>query len=101
MLWGEYRYIDILRENLRYKQNWIRRAYWYKRYIEVENKAKVEFFKKRPLIYSFVFFINLPVNTVDFLKKLKWNYEFEKICTEAVYLRKEINKIKNKTKLLD
>jgi len=101
MLWGEYRYIDILRENLRYKQNWIRRAYWYKRYIKVENKAKVEFFKKRPLIYSFVFFINLPVNTVDFLKKLKWNYEFEKICTEAVYLRKEINKIKNKTKLLD
>ena len=100
-MWGEYRYIDILRENLRYKQDWIRRAYWYKRYIEVENKAEVEFFKQRPFVYSFVFFINLPVNIIDFLKKLKWNYQFEKICSEATYLRKEINKLKNETKLLD
>jgi len=100
-MWGEYRYIDILRENLRYKQDWIKRACCYKRYIEVENKAEVEFFKQRPLVYSFVFLINLPINIIDFFKKLKWNYQFEKICTEAAYLRKEINKIKNKTKLLD
>ena len=100
-MWGENRYIDILRENLRYKQDWIRRFYWYKKYVEVENKAEVDFFKQRPLIYSFVFFINLPLNIIEFLKKLKRNYVFEKVCIEANYLKKEINKIENKTKLLD
>ena len=101
MLWGEYRHIDILKENLKYKQEWLRRAYWYMRYSQVENRAEAEFFKQRPLIYSIVFFINLPLNIIDFFKKLKWNYQFDKICKEAEFLKKEINKFENKTKLLD
>ena len=33
MLWGEYRQADFLKENLRYKMNWILKAYRYKKYL--------------------------------------------------------------------
>ena len=100
MLWGEYRQED-LKENLKYKIDWIVKAYRYKKFIEIENKAELEFFKQRPLIYSIVYIINLPTNIVYLINRFRWNYQYEKICTEARYLRKEINKINNKTKLLN
>ena len=100
MLWGEYRQED-LKENLKYKMDWIVKAYRYKKFIEIENKAELEFFKQRPLIFSIVYLINLPTNIVYLINRFRWNYQYEKICTEARYLRKEINKIDNKTKLLN
>ena len=100
MLWGEYRQED-LKENLKYRMDWIVKAYRYKKFIEIENKAELEFFKQRPLIYSIVYIINLPTNIVYLINRFRWNYQYEKICTEARYLRKEINKIDNKTKLLN
>ena len=100
MLWGEYRQED-LKENLKYKMDWIVKAYRYKKFIEIENKAELEFFKQRPLIFSIVYLINLPTNIVYLINRFRWNYQYEKICTEARYLRKEINKINNKTKLLN
>ena len=42
MLWGEYRQED-LKENLKYKMDWIVKAYRYKKFIEIENKAELEF----------------------------------------------------------
>ena len=101
MLWNEYRQTDFLKENLKYKMDWILKAYRYKKYLEVENKAEKEFFKQRPLIFLLVYLINLPINIIDLIQRFKWNYQYEKICLEAEYLRKEINKIENKTKLLD
>ena len=101
MSWGEYRQADFLKENLKYKMDWIVKAYRYKKFIEIENKAELEFFKQRPLIFSIVYLINLPTNIVYLINRFRWNYQYEKICTEARYLRKEINKIENKTKLLD
>ena len=101
MLWGEYRQADFLKENLKYKMDWIVKAYRYKKFIEIENKAELEFFKQRPLIFSIVYLINLPTNIVYLINRFRWNYQYEKICTEARYLRKEINKIDNKTKLLN
>ena len=101
MLWGEYRQADFLKENLKYKMDWIVKAYRYKKFIEIENKAELEFFKQRPLIFSIVYLINLPTNIVYLINRFRWNYQYEKICTEARYLRKEINKINNKTKLLN
>ena len=100
MLWGEYRQED-LKENLKYRMDWIVKAYRYKKFIEIENKAELEFFKQRPFIYSIVYIINLPTNIVYLINRFRWNYQYEKICTEARYLRKEINKIDNKTKLLN
>ena len=32
MLWGEYRQADFLKENLKYKMDWILKAYRYKKY---------------------------------------------------------------------
>ena len=101
MLWGEYRQADFLKENLKHIMDWIVKAYRYKKFIEIENKAELEFFKQRPLIFSIVYLINLPTNIVYLINRFRWNYQYEKICTEARYLRKEINKIENKTKLLD
>ncbi len=101
MLWDEYRQTDFLKENLKYKMDWIVKAYRYKKFIEIENKAELEFFKQRPLIFSIVYLINLPTNIVYLINRFRWNYQYEKICTEARYLRKEINKINNKTKLLN
>ena len=101
MAWGEYRQADFLKENLKYKMDWIVKAYRYKKFIEIENKAELEFFKQRPLIFSIVYLINLPTNIVYLINRFRWNYQYEKICTEARYLRKEINKIDNKTKLLN
>tara|TARA_B100001758_G_C17889991_1_gene343215 strand:- start:22 stop:327 length:306 start_codon:yes stop_codon:yes gene_type:complete len=101
MSWGEYRQADFLKENLKYKMDWIVKAYRYKKFIEIENKAELEFFKQRPLIFSIVYLINLPTNIVYLINRFRWNYQYEKICTEARYLRKEINKINNKTKLLN
>jgi|TARA_B100000700_G_scaffold259509_1_gene294363 hypothetical protein len=101
MSWGEYRQADFLKENLKYKMDWIVKAYRYKKFIEIENKAELEFFKQRPLIFSIVYLINLPTNIVYLINRFRWNYQYEKICTEARYLRKEINKIDNKTKLLN
>ena len=101
MLWDEYRQTDFLKENLKYKMDWIVKAYRYKKFIEIENKAELEFFKQRPLIFSIVYLINLPTNIVYLINRFRWNYQYEKICTEARYLRKEINKIDNKTKLLN
>ena len=101
MLWDEYRQTDFLKENLKYKMDWIVKAYRYKKFIEIENKAELEFFKQRPLIFSIVYLINLPTNIVYLINRFRWNYQYEKICTEARYLRKEINKIEDKTKLLD
>ena len=101
MLWGEYRQADFLKENLKYKMDRIVKAYRYKKFIEIENKAELEFFKQRPLIFSIVYLINLPTNIVYLINRFRWNYQYEKICTEARYLRKEINKINNKTKLLN
>ena len=101
MLWNEYRQTDFLKENLKYKMDWIVKAYRYKKFIEIENKAELEFFKQRPLIFSIVYLINLPTNIVYLINRFRWNYQYEKICTEARYLRKEINKINNKTKLLN
>jgi|TARA_B100002052_G_scaffold121236_1_gene111548 hypothetical protein len=101
MSWGEYRQADFLKENLKYKMDWIVKAYRYKKFIEIENKAELEFFKQRPLIFSIVYLINLPTNIVYLINRFRWNYQYEKICIEARYLRKEINKIDNKTKLLN
>ena len=101
MLWDEYRQTDFLKENLKYKMDWIVKAYRYKKFIEIENKAELEFFKQRPLIFSIVYLINLPTNIVYLINRFRWNYQYEKICTEARYLRKEINKIDNKRKLLN
>ena len=101
MSWGEYRQADFLKENLKYKMDWIVKAYRYKKFIEIENKAELEFFKQRQLIFSIVYLINLPTNIVYLINRFRWNYQYEKICTEARYLRKEINKIDNKTKLLN
>ena len=101
MSWGEYTQAYFLKENLKYKMDWIVKAYRYKKFIEIENKAELEFFKQRPLIFSIVYLINLPTNIVYLINRFRWNYQYEKICTEAKYLRKEINKINNKTKLLN
>ena len=62
MLWGEYRQADFLKENLKYKMDWILKAYRYKKYLEVENKAEIEFFKQRPLIFSIVYLICRCIN---------------------------------------
>ena len=43
MSWGEYRQADFLKENLKYKMDWIVKAYRYKKFIEIENKAELEF----------------------------------------------------------
>ena len=101
MSWGEYRQTDFLKENLKYKMNWILKAYRYKKYLEVQNKAEIEFFKQRPLIFLIVYLINLPINIINLIQRFKWNYQYKKICVEAAYLKKEINKIEDKTKLLD
>ena len=101
MLWGEYRQADFLKENLKYKMDWILKAYRYKKYLEVEDKAEKEFFKQQPLIFLIVYLINLPINIINLIQRFKWNYQYKKICVEAAYLRKEINKIEDKMKLLD
>ena len=101
MLWGEYRQTDFLKENLKYKMEWIVKAYRYKKYLEVEDKAEIEFFKQQPLIFLIVYLINLPINIINLIERFKWNYQYKKICIKAAYLRKEINKIEDKMKLLD
>ena len=101
MLWGEYRQADFLKENLKYKMDWILKAYRYKKYLEVEDKAEKEFFKQQPLIFLIVYLINLPINIINLIQRFKWTYQYKKICVEAAYLKKEINKIEDKTKLLD
>ena len=35
MLWGEYRQADLLKENLKYKMDWIVKAYRNKKFIEI------------------------------------------------------------------
>ena len=101
MLWGEYRQADFLKENLKYKMDWILKAYRYKKYLEVEDKAEKEFFKQQPLIFLIVYLINLPINIINLIQRFKWNYQYKKICIKAAYLRKENNKIEDKIKLLD
>lgn len=101
MLWGEYRQKDFLKENLKYKMEWIEKAYRYNKYLEVEEKAEIEFFKQQPLIFLIVYLINLPINIINLIERFKWNYQYKKICIKAAYLRKEINKIEDKMKLLD
>ena len=40
MSWGEYRQADFLKENLKYKMDWIVKAHRYKKLIEIEIGSK-------------------------------------------------------------
>ncbi len=101
MKWGEYRYIEALKENLKFKQEWLNRARLYMDYIKVQKNAEINFFKNRPITCSVVFVINLPTNILSFLQNVKYKYLVDKVTIQAKYIRLEIRKIEKNTKLTD
>ena len=101
MAWGEYRYIEALKENLKFKQEWLYRARLYMDYVKIQKDAEINFFKNRPITCAMVFLINLPMNILSFLQNLKYKYLVDKVTIQANYIRHEIRKIEENSKLTD
>ena len=87
---GEHYFVDILRERLRYRQEWVRHVQIYKQCIGVCKKVEVEMFKEKPIIYLLIFFYFLPIKTLKFFINIKHEYSYKKALKEIEVIQKEI-----------
>ena len=94
-------FINILKSNLQHRQKWLNTAYWFLKYEEIDYNLETQFFKQRPISFLMIYLVNLPTNILYILKKIKWNYQYDKVYREVEFLKKEIHRYENDTKLID
>ena len=70
-------------------------------YVKIQKDAEINFFKNRPITCAMVFLINLPMNILSFLQNLKYKYLVDKVTIQANYIRHEIRKIEENSKLTE
>ena len=91
---SEYYYIDILRERLKYQQDWIRHVHVYRRCTNIYKKVEVEMFKEKPIIYLLNFFYFLPIKILKFITNIKNEYTYNKVLKEIEIIQREIEESK-------
>ena len=91
---SEYYYIDILRERLKYQQDWIRQVYVYRRCTNIYKKVEIEMFKEKPIIYLLNFFYFLPIKILKFITNIKNEYIYNRTLKEIEIIKNEIEALK-------
>ena len=100
-MFNEKYFINILKKNSKHRQEWLNAAYWFLKHEEIDYKLETQFFKQRPISFLMIYLVNLPTNILYILKKIKWNYQYDKVYRETEFLKKEIHRYENHTKLID
>ena len=89
------KYYYVLSDCLSRRQEWIREIEIFFRFRELREKAEKETFKKNLIIYLIYKVINLPINTLNFLSKIKQYSDYNKTLKEIEVIREEMDKYNN------
>ena len=86
------KYYYVLSDCLSRRQEWIREVEIFFRFRELREKAEKETFKNNLLIYLIYKIINLPINILNFLSKIRQYSDYNKTLREIEVIREEMNK---------
>jgi len=89
------KYYYVLSDCLLRRSEWIKEIEIYFRFRELREKAEKETFKKNLIIYLIYKVINLPINTLNFLSKIKQYSDYNKTLKEIEVIREEMDKYNN------
>ena len=87
---------NILKERLTNYKEWKNKMDEYFFYLEISEKTKKKFYKKKKLLNVLLNIYFLPVNIVEYFQRLKENHIYNKGLTAIDVIQEEIKKINEK-----
>ena len=89
----------ILRERLRHQEEWLQNFLIYKKHTDIDAEAKRKYYEKSPILSFFLMVYLFPINSLNFVYRLRGMYFYEKCKTEIEVLKKELEQTTRKRNL--
>ena len=81
---------NILKERLKYQENWVNYYQWYIAHSDISEKVSEELKREQPLLSLIINFYYLPINILKYFRKIRAIYDFNKCVKEIDVLKKEL-----------
>ena len=89
----------ILRKRLRDQEKWLQDFLIYKKHTDIDAEAKRKYYEKSPILSFFLMVYLFPINSLNFVYRLRGMYFYEKCKTEIEVLKKELEQTTRKRNL--
>jgi len=89
----------ILRERLRHQEEWLQDFLIHKKHADINAKAKRKYCKKNPISSFFFMIYFCPINSLNFVFRLRAMYWYEKCKREIEVLKEELEPTARKKNL--
>ena len=83
-------FYNCLKDRLEYAQEFAKDYTIYLKSVEFTKKAELEFYKNNRFIYLLNKILNLPTNTIKYIKVLKSRFILRKCVNEIEVIKKEL-----------
>ena len=86
------RFYYVLKDCLSSRQTWVKDTEIYFKFRHIKEKANNKIFEGNRSLKLLHIFINLPLNSFNFIKKIKEYYEYNKTLKEIEVINNELQK---------